>query len=69
MTLLPGCQALTFINVMQFRAELYLIEYFGVKVVPGTQSQNSLANTQIPTCHFYENSWSFAELRSFISNS
>jgi len=38
-TLPPGRHALTSINVMQFRAELYLIEYFGVKVVTGTQSE------------------------------
>lgn len=36
--------ALTFINVMQFQVELYLIEYFGVKAVVKVDSHtNSLS--------------------------
>lgn len=50
------------INVMQFRVELYLIEYFGVKVVCATDSRRDSGLGAEQTCQWcYENSW-----RSFV---
>lgn len=41
-----GQHALTFINVMQFQVELYLIEYFGVKAVVKVDAHtNSLSHS------------------------
>lgn len=43
-----GQHALTFINVMQFQVELYLIEYFGVKAVVKAD-----AHTNSPSLFLY----------------